>query len=55
MKGKGQLFYVFQPTSTGPHKFILDNSKVNYGFNSSINQLRKSHSLFIQEITLTRH
>lgn len=27
-KGKGQLFHIFQPTSAGVHKFILDNSKV---------------------------
>jgi hypothetical protein len=28
VKGKGQLFYVFQPTTIGMHKFILDNTRV---------------------------
>ena len=28
-KGKGQLFYVFQPKVTGTHKFVLDNTRVD--------------------------
>lgn len=28
IKGKGQLFYVFQPIVIGMHKFVLDNSRV---------------------------